>query len=98
MKKRISLLLALALMFTLVLTACGAQDEPVTDEPVETETETQDNENAEMSSKLLMATTTSTDNTGLLDALKPIFEEETGIELEWVAVGTGEALRMGEDG
>jgi tungstate transport system substrate-binding protein len=42
-----------------------------------------------------MATTTSTDNTGLLDYLVPLFEEDTGIELRWVAVGTGKALVMG---
>lgn len=46
---------------------------------------------------LMMATTTSTDNTGLLDALKPVFLKETGIELRWTAVGTGKALQMGRD-
>ncbi len=48
--------------------------------------------------KLLnMATTTSTDNTGLLDYLKPHFEKETGIKLQWVAVGTGKALELGKN-
>lgn len=46
---------------------------------------------------LMMATTTSTDNTGLLDYLKPYFEKETGIEWRWVAVGTGKALQMGQN-
>jgi len=46
---------------------------------------------------LMMATTTSTDNTGLLDALKPALLKETGIELRWTAVGTGKALQMGKD-
>lgn len=46
---------------------------------------------------LMMATTTSTDNTGLLDELAPIFEAETGIELRWTAVGTGKALAMGRN-
>ncbi len=40
-----------------------------------------------------MATTTSTDNTGLLDALKPLYEKESGNTLKWVAVGTGAALK-----
>lgn len=53
---------------------------------------------AETKGTLLMATTTSTDNTGLLDYLAPIFEEDTGWTLEWSAVGTGEALKMGENG
>lgn len=46
---------------------------------------------------LMMATTTSTDNTGLLDYLAPYFTEETGIELKWTAVGTGKALRLGQN-
>jgi len=46
---------------------------------------------------LKLATTTSTDNTGLLDYLKPAFEKDTGITLQWVAVGTGKALKLGEN-
>ena len=37
---------------------------------------------------LMMATTTSTDNTGLLDYLAPKFKAATGIELKWTATGT----------
>lgn len=44
---------------------------------------------------LMMATTTSTDNTGLLDYLAPHFTKKTGIELKWTAVGTGKALEFG---
>ena len=44
---------------------------------------------------LMIATTTSTDNTGLLDYLAPKFEKETGTILKWVATGTGKALKMG---
>ena len=47
---------------------------------------------------VMMATTTSTDDTGLLDYLAPLFKEDTGWTLEWTAVGTGEALKMGENG
>lgn len=47
---------------------------------------------------LMMATTTSTADTGLLDYLAPLFKEDTGYTLEWNAVGTGEALKLGEDG
>lgn len=46
---------------------------------------------------LMMATTTSTDNTGLLDVLAPKFKEDTGVELKWTSVGTGKALKMGEN-
>lgn len=44
---------------------------------------------------LFMATTTSTDNTGLLDYLSPHFTKDTGIELKWTATGTGKALKLG---
>jgi len=47
---------------------------------------------------LRMATTTSTDNTGLLDYLAPIFMIDKGIELQWVSVGTGRALEYGRNG
>jgi tungstate transport system substrate-binding protein len=46
---------------------------------------------------LMMATTTSTDNTGLLDYLAPHFRKATGIELRWTATGTGKALKLGEN-
>ena len=46
---------------------------------------------------LMMATTTSTDNTGLLDYLAPHFTKASGIELKWTSVGTGKALKMGEN-
>jgi tungstate transport system substrate-binding protein len=46
---------------------------------------------------LMMATTTSTDNTGLLDALAPQFKADTGITLKWSAMGTGKALQFGRD-
>jgi tungstate transport system substrate-binding protein len=46
---------------------------------------------------LMMATTTSTDNTGLLDYLAPLFKKDTGIDLRWTAVGTGKALELGKN-
>lgn len=47
--------------------------------------------------ELRMATTTSTDNTGLLDVLAPAYKKDTGVDLKWVAVGTGNALKLGEN-
>ncbi len=53
---------------------------------------------AEEGEKVLkMSTTTSTDNTGLLDVLAPELMKDTGIELKWIAVGTGKALEMGKN-
>ncbi len=46
----------------------------------------------------ILATTTSTADTGLLDALAPIFLEETGYTLKPIAVGSGAALELGENG
>ncbi len=47
---------------------------------------------------IILATTTSTQDSGLLDALIPIFEQKTGYKVQTVAVGTGAALKMGEEG
>ncbi|WP_020588490.1 substrate-binding domain-containing protein [Desulfobacter curvatus] len=52
---------------------------------------------AESKGELMMATTTSTDNTGLLDYLIPFFEQDTGIALKWTATGTGKALKLGQN-
>ena len=52
---------------------------------------------AETGDKLLMATTTSTDSTGLLDYLMPSFTAESGINIRWVSTGTGKALKLGEN-
>ena len=49
-------------------------------------------------SMLRLATTTSTDNSGLLDYLLPEFRKDTNIEVQTIAVGTGKALRLGREG
>ena len=47
--------------------------------------------------ELLLATTTSTDNTGLIEYLMPSFTESTGIGIRWISTGTGKALKLGEN-
>jgi len=47
---------------------------------------------------LILATTTSTQDSGLLDVLVPAFEEATGYTVKTVAVGSGQALKMGAEG
>jgi tungstate transport system substrate-binding protein len=47
---------------------------------------------------LLLATTTSVRDSGLLDELLPLFSERTGVRVKTIAVGTGAALRMGSEG
>lgn len=82
-KKLIVLLLSAVMVFA--FTACGGNGDSGEEAPAD-------------NGVLLMATTTSTEDTGLLDYLQPLFKEATGYDLQWTAVGTGEALKMGEDG
>src|SRR5918996_5222281 len=47
---------------------------------------------------LLLVSTTSTQDSGLLDVLLPAFTEKTGYNVQLVAVGSGQALKIGEEG
>jgi len=47
---------------------------------------------------VILATTTSTQDTGLLDELIPIFEKKTGYFVKTIAVGSGQAMAMGKKG
>jgi tungstate transport system substrate-binding protein len=47
---------------------------------------------------LTLATTTSTQDSGLLDVVLPVFEKQFNVKLKVVAVGTGQALKLGSDG
>jgi tungstate transport system substrate-binding protein len=55
-------------------------------------------EEADAPASVLMATTTSVQDSGLLDALLPELEKRLGLEVRVVAVGSGAALRMGAEG
>ncbi len=48
--------------------------------------------------RLRMSTTTSTDNSGLLNVLLPPFEKQCNCKVDVIAVGTGKALKLGEQG
>jgi tungstate transport system substrate-binding protein len=50
------------------------------------------------SSEIILATTTSTRDAGLLDALLPVFERASGYRVKVIAVGSGQALEMGRRG
>lgn len=87
-KRRILLTIVFVLMLSLVFTACSSNQQSNTDvKPV-----------PEVKKELILATTTSTQDSGLLDYLLPVFEADTGIVAKVVAVGTGQAIKMGEDG
>lgn len=47
---------------------------------------------------LKLSTTTSTDNSGLLAVLHPVFEEKYNVKIDVIAVGTGKALKIGANG
>ncbi|HIF53845.1 MAG: substrate-binding domain-containing protein [Methylococcales bacterium] len=54
--------------------------------------------NTQAENILRLATTTSTENSGLLSVLHPIFEERFNCQLHVLAVGTGKALKLAENG
>ncbi len=54
--------------------------------------------NASAENVLRMSTTTSTENSGLLAVLNPPFEKKNDVRLDVIAVGTGKALRLAENG
>ena len=47
---------------------------------------------------LILATTTSTQDSGLLDLTVPLFEKERSYKVKTIAVGSGQAMKMGEKG
>lgn len=113
MKRSILAIVAVLLSVSLLLAACAPKPTevpaapPATTEPTEapaapaaTEapTEAPAAPPAPANPDVILATTTSTRDSGLLDTLLPIFQEETGYVVKMVAVGTGEALKMGEEG
>jgi len=86
MKKTMTLVLLILFVLSLV-TGCGKKEDSKAS-----------SEAAAPKGVLLMSTTTSTQDTGLLDYLAPLFLKDTGWKLQWTAVGTGQALKMGQDG
>jgi len=58
----------------------------------------QNRDGSQATNSIILATTTSTYDSGLLDYLLPFFEEDTGIEVKVVPVGTGQALELGRRG
>lgn len=48
--------------------------------------------------KLMMSTTTSLNDSGVLDVIKQEFLKDTGIDLSWVSVGSGEAMKLAQEG
>lgn len=91
MRKKI---LALGLVLMMVLVGCTNSNTP----EKETVLPTGGEDKVEENGKIILSTTTSTEDSGLLEFILPDFTEKTGIEVDTIAVGTGAALQMGKDG
>ena len=97
-----NILLTLLLVLSITLTACGstaptvapATEAPVATEAPATEAPTPAPVVPPANPNIILATTTSTQDSGLLDALVPMFEAQTGYTVQTVAVGTGAALNV----
>jgi len=75
-------LLSLTMLLAIFLTACGTAVTSGTPQ----------------NTNLLLISTTSTQDSGLLDVLLPAFTEKTGYNVQLVAVGSGQALKIGAEG
>jgi len=95
--KKQLLFVALLLIFVVSLAACSKQENTPTPTPEQEQTTAQEPAAPE-NPNVILATTTSTQDSGLLDVLIPIFEEQTGYTIKTIAVGTGAALEMGKKG
>lgn len=74
----------LVILMSFILTACQKAPESAAPTPAKPE--------------VILATTTSTQDSGLLDVVIPAFEKKTGYKIKTISVGTGQALAMGEKG
>lgn len=109
MRKK-SLFLLLAAVFMLVFAACGSDGEETTDESVATSEETsvaestvEESEETEESTApeaktLRLTTTTSVNDSGLMEYLREPLKEATGIDMEIVSKGSGAAIEDGRQG
>jgi len=79
-----SLVMLLLLALSAVLGACQPVTAPAAGD-------------AAAPAKLILATTTSTQDSGLLDVILPDFEAQANADVDVVAVGTGQALQLGTD-
>ncbi len=100
MKRFSTYILSLFLFSVLMLSACGpvAAPTPVVTEPPAPTPAPVPTATVPANPNLILATTTSTQDSGLLDVLIPAFEAQTGFTVQVVAVGSGAALKLGEQG
>jgi tungstate transport system substrate-binding protein len=92
----------LILVLSLSLFGCSGTSSPTTSTPASTTpvptTSTPAARPTPSNPNIILSTTTSTQDSGLLDVLIPLFEGQTGYNVKTIAVGTGAALQMGVNG
>ena len=91
MKKKTLTAWLLALGMTVALTGCGGQSAATSPSPEAAPT-------APANPTIRLSTTTSVNDSGLLGALQPAFEADTGYKLEITSKGSGAAIALGESG
>jgi tungstate transport system substrate-binding protein len=82
-------MVSMVALFLLMIVACTQNDE---------QSKGNIGSDTQSSIEMILATTTSTQDSGLLDVLIPLFEEKYNIRVKTIAVGTGQALAMAEQG
>jgi tungstate transport system substrate-binding protein len=87
-----NIFISLLLGFSIAISACGSAATPTAAPVTEAPATVVANPN------LILATTTSTQDSGLLDVLIPLFEAQSGYKVQTVAVGSGQAMEMGQQG
>ena len=96
-------IILLVFLFIILLSACT----PMIPAPIATHTNTEapavtvvptPASASPSTPNLILATTTSTQDSGLLDVLMPMFEQQVGYKVKTVAVGSGQAMEMGQQG
>lgn len=90
-------------MGAVLLAACGGDDADPATPPAAASPRTATSQPSpaprpKLGGSMILATTTSTQDSGLLDVLVPAFQSQTGVDVKVIAVGTGAALEMGGRG
>lgn len=113
MKKKILPVIMIFALITTVFAGCGeessspesesgtnsaASSEATSGEETTHSPEGEASASSESKGKIILATTTSTQDSGLLEYILPVFTSETGWDVDTIAVGTGAAIQMGRDG
>lgn len=106
MKKNVFSLIAVMAILLSAITACAPQPAPAAPTAAKAPVEatkapasaTTQPTTVHLNTEIILATTTSTRDSGLLDVLLPEFEKTSGIKVKMVAVGSGAALALGQEG